>query len=198
MAERRKKEGSGRLGWASFLTIGAIVVAAGFAVGIVAGISWEEPRLVLGYLTGETEGLDWGVERLASSPKENPVDPHPVAAAPPPLGVQTAPVQEPSKPAERVAKPAKPAKTKSPSAPLPAAGAFSVQVGAFSAEAAANTLADSLRGRGFDVYVSRGEGDPASWRVRVGPLPSREHAERAADRLKKSEKLDTWILSEAS
>ena len=62
---------------------------------------------------------------------------------------------------------------------------------------AAERLAASLRDKGFSVYVSPGaRAGEARWRVRVGPLATREEAERAASRLKKVEKLPPWILSE--
>jgi hypothetical protein len=80
--------------------------------------------------------------------------------------------------------------------PLPAVR-LAVQVGAFADSAAAERLAESLRGKGFSVYVSPGTGaGEARWRVRVGPLTSRGEAERTAARLKKDEKLPTWVLDE--
>ena len=36
----------------------------------------------------------------------------------------------------------------------------------------------------------------ARWRVRVGPWPTRDAGERAADRLKREERLPTWVLEE--
>ena len=86
-------------------------------------------------------------------------------------------------------------------APTPAAaapaGSIAVQVGAFETSAAAERLAKSLEGKGFPVYVSPGtKGGSARWRVRVGPLATREAAEATAERLKKCEKLPTWILDE--
>ena len=82
--------------------------------------------------------------------------------------------------APRVEPPTTSPAQKSSSAHAASEGPFAVQVGAFGAKEAARALAESLRGRGYEVYVSRGEGEPASWRVRVGPLPTRERAERAA------------------
>ena len=56
---------------------------------------------------------------------------------------------------------------------------------------------DTLRSKGFPVYVSPGTNPGDSrWRVRVGPLGTRAEAEATAERLKKNEKLPTWILSE--
>jgi cell division septation protein DedD len=180
------------------------VISVGFALGIVGGIVWEEPGLVLAYLTGGTKRIDWGAD---SDPDEAVADREPprapsVAAAPP-LGVRDAPKapapqRERIKAAEisRVAKPADPptAKVVAP----PSVAGFAVQVGAFSDEQAARVLADSLRRDGYAVYLSRGEGEAGAWRVRVGPLPSKEEAERTGHRLKSEHKLPTWVLSEDS
>jgi cell division septation protein DedD len=120
-------------------------------------------------------------------------------AAAPPLGARElsnkpAPQRETVEPVvvSRVAKPAAP-----PAAPPPTTG-FSVQVGAFADQKAANALAESLRQEGYSVYLSRGDGAAGAWRVRVGPMSSREEAERAGSRLKAKRNLPTWILSEDS
>ena len=74
---------------------------------------------------------------------------------------------------------------------------FAVQVGAFADSASAERLANSLRGKGFRVYVSGSREEGASrWRVRVGPMETREAAERSAARLKAEETLPTWVLEE--
>ena len=38
--------------------------------------------------------------------------------------------------------------------------------------------------------------DGARWRVRVGPVADRAEAERLSARLKRDEKLPTWVLDE--
>jgi DedD protein len=76
-------------------------------------------------------------------------------------------------------------------------GNTAVQVGAFGTSEAAERLAGSLRRKGFPVYVSPGtKAGGSRWRVRVGPLATREEAEGIAAKLKQVEKLPTWILSE--
>ena len=116
-------------------------------------------------------------------------------------------------PRVRVAAPAPPApqareatrlRTEAPSplmakaSPLMAkAERFAVQVGAFSENENAERLAENLRKKGFDAYVSAGaKVTQPRWRVRVGPFPDRNEAERAAGRLKKNENLPTWVLDE--
>ena len=76
-------------------------------------------------------------------------------------------------------------------------GRLAVQVGAFATSLAAEELAKSLRSKGYAASVSPGAtAGESRWRVRVGPLATRDEAEATAARLKKAEKLPTWILSE--
>ena len=73
-----------------------------------------------------------------------------------------------------------------------------MQVGAFAEGRAAEDLAATLRGKGYQAHVSAGAGaGSARWRVRVGPLASREAADRTASRLKAEERLPTWVVDES-
>ena len=145
------------------------VAAVGFAFGVLAGALWEEPRLVAGFMLGATERVAWGPEGQA--------EPLPKVAAPRGGAERERPEPVPI--------------------PPPAGGGFAVQVGAFAERSAAERLAESLRAKAFSVYISPGaKAGEARWRVRVGPLASREQAERTAARLKRDEKLPTWVLSE--
>lgn len=59
-----------------------------------------------------------------------------------------------------------------------------VQVGSFGRETNALVLRDRLRELGFDAFVERGETDQgAVWRVRVGPVASRDAADRLSERV---------------
>jgi DedD protein len=65
------------------------------------------------------------------------------------------------------------------------ASGWSVQLGSFASRANADNLARQLKGQGFVVYVlSGGSGAATRHRVRVGPLPDRDAAERTAAKLK--------------
>jgi DedD protein len=76
-------------------------------------------------------------------------------------------------------------------------GRVAIQVGAFADNKAAERLATSLRGRGYSAYVTPGARSGTSrWRVRVGPLPDRAAADKMAAKLKRDEKLPTWVLDE--
>ena len=191
MADRRAQERAGRGGWLATLALGVIGVATGFATGIIVGISWEEPALVLGYLTGETEKIDWSLTSSATGSEEAVADRAleslPAIAAPPPSAVGTPRAKE-------APDPAAPPVARDPVS----GGGYSVQVGAFSDSQAAHALADSLRDQGYRVYLSRAEGEGATWRVRVGPLKTRADAERTARRLESRENLRTWVIGESS
>jgi DedD protein len=159
-----------------------LLIVVGFTVGMVAGVAWEEPGLLLAYLTGETEEVAWSAGAVDGKPAQ-------VAEAPPrdalPVDPQVRREQE------------RTAEEETPEVAAAPVGRLAVQVGAFETSESAERLATSLRDKGFPVYVSPGaSGGEARWRVRVGPLATREEAERTASRLKKVEKLPTWILSE--
>jgi cell division septation protein DedD len=170
------------------LALLGILVVLGFTLGAISGLLWEEPRLLIAYLTGDTTEIAWDVEpdpgKGLGSP---PAAPTPPAVAAPPPGPAATPPE---------------ALRELPDDPRPAAagagpGRFAIQVGAFGTSAAAERLADSLRGRGYPCYVTPGarSGD-ARWRVRVGPVAERQEADRLAARLKRDEKLPTWVLDE--
>jgi DedD protein len=78
------------------------------------------------------------------------------------------------------------------SAPPP--GKVAVQVGAFAERRVADQLIAKLESKGFTAYAAAGDG--GAWRVRVGPYRDRGSADKAAARLKRDEKLPTWVLEE--
>ena len=198
-----------RGGWVTTLLALVVLIVVGFLFGALAGFLWEEPGLVLAYLRGETESVEWS-------------EPAPVAAEPPPFAeseeaeaksanavtefvpdAAAPPVPKPAAPVAAVPKP--PAAAKPASKPLPAkvaslpAGRFSVQVGAFGDRATAEKLVARLRARGYDSYVKAADESGGSrYRVRVGPVDGRARAEDLAAKLQKGEKLPTWILDEGA
>lgn len=149
--------------WLGTATTAVLIVAAGFALGIVAGLVTEGGGLVLDYAAGRTDPL---FEEGA------------------PIGERFE--DEPSGPRQP--------------APAPALLAgYSVQVGAFAERGAAERLAGELRAAGLPCYVTPPKaGEPSRFRVRVGPLESREDAEGVAGELKKERGLPTWILEEGA
>ncbi|MEE9606810.1 MAG: SPOR domain-containing protein [Myxococcota bacterium] len=203
-----------RAGWLATLVGLSLLAIPGFGLGLLGGVAWEDPGLLVSYLAGGTEEVGW------ASSAERPPDvaapaPRPSASTVAPQG--TAPRSATRKPAERSGAGAQRAAGER-SSPRPAAGErsssrptamstpapaepeghFSVQVGAFAEGRAAEDLAETLRGKGYPVYVSAGAGaGSARWRVRVGPLASREAADRTASRLKAEERLPTWVVDES-
>lgn len=184
----REREAVGS-SWLAALVGLVFLVVAGFGVGMVAGVVWEDPGLIFAYLAGETEEVAWdGSTDAASDVAARAPEPEPLVD---PQLRRNAAIEAAAVPPVEPARPAPP-----PVAAAPA-GKLAVQVGAFESSEAAERLAKSLEGKGFPVYVSPGtKAGNARWRVRVGPLATREEAEATAERLKKSQKLPTWILNE--
>jgi cell division septation protein DedD len=184
----REREAVGS-SWLAALVGLVFLVVAGFGVGMVAGVVWEDPGLIFAYLAGETEEVAWdGSSEAASDVAARAPEPEQLVD---PQLRRNAAIEAAAVPPVEPARPAPP-----PVAAAPA-GKLAVQVGAFESSEAAERLAKSLEGKGFPVYVSPGtKAGNARWRVRVGPLATREEAEATAERLKKSQKLPTWILNE--
>ena len=188
-----KRRARGGRRWLLSLLGLALVAIPGFALGLFAGVLWEDPGLILGDLAGDTDEVAWGPQPAPAVAEGAPAEPTPggrdapgasatpdVAAAPP--------AEPPPLPtADRAALPSARVRSK-----------LSVQVGAFGESRAAEQLAESLRGSGLPVYVSPSAAAAGEqrWRVRVGPIATREEAERIATRLKTKEKLPTWVLTE--
>jgi cell division septation protein DedD len=168
----------------------SLLAIPGFGLGLLAGVAWEDPGLLMSYVAGGTENVGWGPA----------VDQPPDVAAPAPASPPSTTAQRSAtrKPAERSGAGAQRGEAeRSSSKPAPE-GRFSVQVGAFAEGRAAEDLAATLRGKGYQAHVSAGAGAGSTrWRVRVGPLLSRQAADRAATRLKAEERLPTWVVDEA-
>jgi len=158
-----------------------LLAAAGLAVGLLVGVLWETPDLLLPMLGAPREELVFdGLEA--------------------PGGDTTAPAdeQDATVPERAVAGPS-PGRTATPpvAAPPPERGPFSVQVGSFTEPVPAWKLAEQLGEKRYEVYVDEGDaaGKPR-WRVRIGPVATRREARGLADRLKAQEGLPTWILAQ--
>jgi DedD protein len=174
-----------------------LLAVPGFVLGLLAGVVWREPELVASHLVGGTREVAAaaGGAPPGAPPRAATSD---VAAAPParPAAAPVAPAGVPAA-APAVAPPGKrePARA---AAASPAGGArLEIQVGAFGDAASAEKLAGAHRRKGLPAFVSPATGDAgARWRVRVGPIASREDADRTAARLKAEERLPTWVVEE--
>jgi cell division septation protein DedD len=92
----------------------------------------------------------------------------------------------------RVIRQAPQSESTSASRSVTAATAWAIQVGAFSDRAAADQLADGLRGR-YPVTVLPANRQGGRWRVRVEPISGEGLARETAERLKSEEGLPTWV-----
>jgi cell division septation protein DedD len=185
---RRRRRGPGIF---SALAGATLLVAVGFALGVVGGLVLEEPGLLVDYVTGRTTAVALGGEAAppdvaASPPAASPTPEAPVASGP--AAAVLPPPSPAAEPDSRLAL--------APTPEAPARG-FAVQVGAFADAGAAEQLAKRLRGRGLPVYLAPSTGADARWRVRVGPLRTRADAEQMAKRLEQEERLGTWVLAES-
>ncbi len=78
-------------------------------------------------------------------------------------------------------------------------GAYTIQVSSFSEKKGAETLAQKLKRKGYDAYVTAGEipQKGTRYRVRIGHYSNRAEAQKAADRIHKAEKLSFLITSDS-
>lgn len=103
-----------------------------------------------------------------------------------PKPVAAAAVKAQPKEAKVVAKPAIPVTEKS-TLSSPQSGVWVVQVGSFTDAKKAFQLRDSMRKKNYKTFVEKisGRSGQSLYRVRVGPLPSRDKAEVLSGKLKK-------------
>ncbi len=163
-----RKRGWGLGGLVTLLAL-LLMVLGGFGLGLVVGFVLEEPTLVAGHIVGRTTAIDWGPEdaRASTSGAGAAGGLAPVGAGPSPAFLRA---QED-------------------------AMRFSIQVGAFGDSVRASDLADHLGSAGYPVRILEPDQDDR-WRVRVGPIDGRDEAEALALRLKREDRLPTWVLSE--
>lgn len=177
MDRRRRSAGPG---WLVSLAGALALVVVGFSLGLLAGITFEAPGLVMSHVAGGTESVELASLEDSSEPPA------------PPLGASRPRVAGGGELERTPETDAGTAGLPAVSAPAPRRG-FVVQVGSFGDRAAALALRDRLEGSGLPSYLEPTPGG-SSWRVRVGPWHDEAEAERVADRLERRERLDTWVL----
>ena len=127
-------------------------------------------------------------------------DATPQAEAPPARAeAATAAPANPSVAKAEPAKPAAPAKAPAPAGSVDAndeeALAWVIQVGSFASEDNAITLRDRLRRAGYAAFVEQAQaGGRTISRVRVGPEPSRDEAEKAKSKLQRELQLNAMVM----
>jgi len=151
-----------------------------------------EPQLdQLSFFSGREAG-----ERARATPTLPPTR-TPAPARPAPVEVPvptatTAPTPTPTPVPRTATPPPTPAPTRAAAAAAQAT--VFVQVYSSSNGARAREIAAELRKAGFSVVLAEAPaGGGTTFRVRVGPYPSREQAEQAASKLRKQHRLDTWV-----
>jgi len=183
-----------------FTALGVTVwIAAGFLVGLVAGIVSEEPELLVGHMAGRDTEIEWAAGRPVPPGASRRTSGEPLA----PVGAAPRSVlDEPPPPLEPVVREPTPGRPAAPAQPVAAprpvasprdAPKFLIQVGAYDNRAGAQQVAETLRGKGYAVQVLTAD-DDGRFRVRVGPVSARDRAEGLAKRLKDEENMQTWIL----
>ncbi len=167
MSRRRvSRAGSRVLRWLGVASTAALVVVAGFSLGVVVGLATEDPGLVLDYATGRTDPVAW--DAVPAEPGATAPSPEPAVASAP-------------RPAEPLAR----------SGFSIQVGAFAELV---AAQHLAREL-EEAGFSSYVTQPELGETTPR-YRVRVGPLETRGAAEELAGVLKKERGLPTWILEE--
>ena len=158
-------------GWVATLAGAALLIVAGFGVGLVAGAASTEPELLAEHLRGETTP----VPLPAEAPR---------------------PVREATRDAAdaELAASGREGATPAVSSPPPSGG-FAVQIGAFATGESAAALAAEMKKLGHPAYVADEGGNGARFKVRVGPIASRAAADALADTLKREQRLPTWVLA---
>lgn len=185
-----------------------VLVVFGFGAGLLFGIVSEEPELLAGHLRGESQSVVLPASEsgaavagvLGASDEANAhgnreeegarVLPSVAASASTTRPVMRAPVSPSSgKPRDQSA-----GLSVRDGLPAEKVGAWAIQVGAFSDEGAALRLAESLRAKGYPAKLLSAQGDAGRWRVRVQPMPGEGIAHETAAKLKRVERLPTWVL----
>jgi cell division septation protein DedD len=194
-----------------------VLVSVGFGVGLLFGLVTQEPELLVNHLRGEGEsvpiasGSDSGDETMAggeTGPRDVQTErlarpeavgesatralPAVAAAAERPAEA-AAPAAPPMSP-RRAALRSSPARLRDDSEGDAPRALWSIQVGAFSDEAAAARLVEGLDGKGYPVELIPATHASPQWRVRVQPVEGESAARALADRLKRKERLPTWVI----
>ena len=87
-----------------------------------------------------------------------------------------------------------PAAVQAGSAAAPGVGHWAIQVGAFSDPKWASDLVTSLRSKGYPVELIPATEASKRWRVRVQPVEGKTRAQDLAERLKREQRLPTWLI----
>ena len=194
-----------------------LLVALGFGAGVLIGVIFEEPELLVGHLRGEGESVSLAIVQPESETDEGDAqsaDPgRPLEEVDSQLRIQSAQARRLGLQREtgesgaailsRVAAAVQPnARTGDLEAAAASAstrgvddsGEWAIQVGAFADRAVARRLAESLEAKDYPVELIASQGATKRWRVRVQPVRGESKARGIANQLKRDERLPTWMI----
>jgi rare lipoprotein A len=136
-----------------------------------------------------------------STPPISKVDPPPVEAEPEPdakAGGTPAAMSEARSATPAPAQPAAPAAAAAPAVDVPTepgGSGYAVQVAAVKDRTEAEAVIARLTNKGYKAFlVPPSKGAPALYRVRVGKFADRKEADGVAEKLKKEERFNVWVL----
>lgn len=168
----------------------SLLISFGFAAGLLIGVLLEEPELLAGHLRGEGESVALAVAEVADAETRSPLS----KPADSPDGVDRKAVMQ----ARASEKPERDLPIVAAAAKRPADSEtdrlWAIQVGAFADEAAAARLVVALDGKGYPTELLPSTEDVQRWRVRVQPVRGKTNAQEMAGRLKRVERLPTWVV----
>jgi cell division protein FtsN len=179
----------------------SLMIVFGFGAGLLIGVLSEEPELLAGHLRGESKAVQLAPESSGATKSEREValrndEPGPTGEA-----------RENSPSKQRLPSVAAPAAMRATEAPAGAPGLraapvsrmdrsrpWAIQVGAFSDERAAQKLSQALDAKGYTTQILTAGSTAGRWRVRVQPISGEARAREMAAKLKRVERLPTWVL----
>lgn len=172
--------------WLTVLLIAlALVMVVAFALGY--GAAWS-------VLTAEQTAGDLTALRAAATPTDIPevVIPATITDATAPPTATTTPTATPRPPA--------PTPTSPPPTVTPATSDFFVQVLASSKSASVEAARTRLERLGFPrdhqkLITVQDAGSPTLYKLRVGPFPDRESADRVAQRMSAEGFPNSWVVA---
>ncbi len=174
----------------------ALLTSFAFAAGLLIGVLAEEPELLARYLRGEGVAVALAPAEAMATAKATAIEGSPPKAQTPVVDVARKAVMEARSNEEsesnlpRVAA----AAVVGTSADSQQDRLWTIQVGAFSDEEAAARLVVGLGAKGYPTRLLASSDGSRRWRVRVQPIRGEAKAREIAGRLKRVERLPTWVL----
>jgi len=148
----------------------------------------KRPQAATGTDATLSNDLGEDTEAAPRAPTPTPAIPGRAARQKPSTASPTPPEKSPGKP------PAKPTGEPAAAEPAHAAGQVVIQVFSSAEKDQAVRIRDRLVSGGEKAYLSPVEvSGRTMYRVRIGPFDSRDKAQKVAEQVRKSYKLDTWV-----